>query len=111
MAVSSKLTLNYGLRYEQMGPWSERYDRLSVLQPTVPNEVASASGRSLYGQAGTGKLARQPEPEQPEAGAIFSRHVLGLHTGWTTRPSSEVAMASFTSRMMSGGIWCRITTR
>ncbi len=70
--VSSKLTLNYGVRYEQMGPWSERYDRLSVLQPTAPNEAASASGRSL-----TGKLALVNSPDNPsrnnqKRGNLFS---------------------------------------
>ena len=35
---SNRLTLNYGVRFEQMGPWSERYDRLSVLLPNAPDD-------------------------------------------------------------------------
>ena len=33
--VTPRLTINYGLRFENMGPWSERFNRLSVLQPTA----------------------------------------------------------------------------
>ena len=40
-----KLTLNWGLRYELQGPWSERYNRLSYLDPTVVNSaVTGCSG-------------------------------------------------------------------
>jgi hypothetical protein len=35
--VSSKLTLNLGLRYELQGPWSERYNRLTYFDPKVVN--------------------------------------------------------------------------
>ena len=38
--IGSRLTVNYGVRFEQMGPWSERYDRLSVLLPGVANPIA-----------------------------------------------------------------------
>ena len=31
--ITSRLTLNYGVRFEQMGPWSERFDRMIVLLP------------------------------------------------------------------------------
>ena len=41
--VNRKLTLNYGLRWEGMGPFTEKWDRLAVLQlgaqnPLVPNK-------------------------------------------------------------------------
>ena len=43
--VSNKLTLNLGLRYELQGPWSERYNRLSYLNPTAVNRgVTGCSG-------------------------------------------------------------------
>lgn len=34
--ATSKLTLNLGIRWEQNSPYTERYNRLSVLEPNVP---------------------------------------------------------------------------
>ncbi|MGH9433325.1 MAG: TonB-dependent receptor domain-containing protein, partial [Terriglobia bacterium] len=34
--VNGKLTLNYGVRWEQNGPYSERFNRLSYLAPNAP---------------------------------------------------------------------------
>ncbi|HET7891938.1 MAG TPA: TonB-dependent receptor, partial [Candidatus Sulfotelmatobacter sp.] len=40
--VTSKLTLNLGVRYELQGPWSERYDKMTYFNPTATN--ASVTG-------------------------------------------------------------------
>jgi len=48
--ATSKLTLNLGLRYEQQGPWSERFDRLSYFDPSAANLASQASGRSDRGE-------------------------------------------------------------
>lgn len=48
--VTSRLTLNLGLRYEQQGPWSERFDRLSYFDPSAINLASQASGRSDRGE-------------------------------------------------------------
>ena len=37
--ASSKLTVNMGFRWEHSGPWTERYDRLSFLDPNVANPI------------------------------------------------------------------------
>src|SRR5882724_9440594 len=42
--ITSRLTFNYGFRFEQMGPWSERYDRMVVLIPNADNPVTAAAG-------------------------------------------------------------------
>jgi hypothetical protein len=43
--VTSKLTLNLGLRYELQGPWSERFDRMTYFNPSVANSsVTGCSG-------------------------------------------------------------------
>jgi hypothetical protein len=43
--VTSKLTLNLGLRYELQGPWSERYNRLTYFNPAAVNSsVTGCSG-------------------------------------------------------------------
>ena len=44
--LTSKLTLNLGLRYELQGPWSERYDKMTYFNPSVANS-------SVTGCAGT----------------------------------------------------------
>lgn len=50
--LTSRLTLNYGFRLDQMGPWSERFDRLSVLIPNADNPLASVTGLPLKGKFG-----------------------------------------------------------
>jgi len=42
--VTSKLTLNLGLRYELQGTWSERYDKMTYFNPSAAN--ASVTGCS-----------------------------------------------------------------
>ena len=42
--VSKKLTLNYGVRWELPGYWTERYDRLTVFQPGAQNPVLASAG-------------------------------------------------------------------
>ncbi|HEV2500176.1 MAG TPA: carboxypeptidase-like regulatory domain-containing protein [Terriglobia bacterium] len=76
--ATSKLTLNYGLRWEQTGPYSERYNRLSELDPNVatnlpalpcsvlPAATAAALGKSqiclgsLTGDLGLVATAQNP---------------------------------------------------
>jgi len=50
--ATNKLTLNLGLRYDLQGPWSERFNRLSYFDPTVPsflNAYLPAGARSVNG--------------------------------------------------------------
>ena len=43
--VTSKLTVNLGLRYELQGPWSERFDRMTYFDPKPTNSsVTGCSG-------------------------------------------------------------------
>ena len=43
--VTSKLTLNLGLRYELQGPWSERFDKMTYFDPKATNSsVTGCSG-------------------------------------------------------------------
>ncbi len=41
--VNNKLTLNLGVRWEQTGPFSERFNRISYLQPNLSTSVAGLS--------------------------------------------------------------------
>lgn len=50
--VTSRLTLNLGVRFEQLGPWSERFDRMIVLLPGVTNELGGLVGMNLKGKIG-----------------------------------------------------------
>jgi hypothetical protein len=62
---SSKLTLNFGLRYELQGTWSDAYGRLSYWDPTATNATVSGcfgAGTSCPGDAflvGTGRNSGQ----------------------------------------------------
>lgn len=42
--VSTKLSLNLGLRYELQGTWSEAYDRLTYWDPTAKNVTVTGCG-------------------------------------------------------------------
>ena len=45
--LSSKLTLNLGLRYELQGTWSERFDRLTYFDPTATNATVTGCGGTV----------------------------------------------------------------
>ena len=47
--VTPKLTLNLGVRWEHDGPWTERYNRISIFDPTQPNSVLAAGGLNVPG--------------------------------------------------------------
>jgi hypothetical protein len=66
--VSSKLTLNLGLRWEQPGAFAEDRDRLTVWQPDAPDPLAAAVGLPLHGQ-----VALTNSPQYP------SRYEQKLH--------------------------------
>jgi hypothetical protein len=42
--ATNKLTLNLGLRYEQQGPWSERFDRMTYFDQPSISSLAGPSG-------------------------------------------------------------------
>jgi hypothetical protein len=48
--MSSKLTMNYGVRWELPGPWTERFDRLTVLLPDAESPVAKPTGLPIRGK-------------------------------------------------------------
>jgi hypothetical protein len=49
--ITPRLTLNYGIRFEQMGPWTERFDRLTVLLPEERDaELSGLVGADLGGR-------------------------------------------------------------
>jgi hypothetical protein len=48
--VSRKLNLNIGVRYEQPGPWSERFDRMSVWMLGAEHPYAKLTGMPLRGR-------------------------------------------------------------
>jgi hypothetical protein len=47
-----KLTLIVGLRYDYMGTWTERFDRLSLWMPSAQSPVAAQTGLPLVGRLG-----------------------------------------------------------
>ncbi|MGH9843304.1 MAG: carboxypeptidase regulatory-like domain-containing protein [Blastocatellia bacterium] len=59
--VNQKLTLNYGLRWELPGPWTERFNRLVVFQPNVPNPLTRSTAL-----ASRGNVALVNSPDRPD---------------------------------------------
>jgi len=47
--VTSKLTLNLGLRYEVESPYTERYNRLASFDPTLPSPARNAQFPNITG--------------------------------------------------------------
>ena len=57
--LNSKLTLNYGLRYDIDLPASEAFDRFSAVDPTLPNpDAGNILGAYTYFGNGTGRNGR-----------------------------------------------------
>jgi hypothetical protein len=74
--ATNSLTLTLGLRYEVTGPWTERFNRISVFLPTTPSPLATATGLPLVGSVGLVNT-----PQRPDRTAVntnykeFSPHV------------------------------------
>ena len=75
--VTPRLTLNYGLRFEQMGPWSERFDRMIVLLPSLKNDLSGPTGLNLLGKIGLVHSPDSPSRNNTKLGNLFSPR-LGL---------------------------------
>lgn len=89
--IGSRLTLNYGVRLERLGPWSERFDRLVVLLPDAPNDLNGRGGLQLKGRMGLVNSPDSPSRNNNEPRNVWSPR-LGLayrvnsktvfRTGW-----------------------------
>ncbi len=55
--MTSKLTLNLGVRYDFNRPRTERHDRYRGFDPNAPNQVAAGRLGAIVGAAGQGGLA------------------------------------------------------
>lgn len=84
MQVNSKLTLNFGIRYEQMGPWSERFDRLVVLLPNADNERSGRGGLNFKGRFGLVN-----SPDSPSRNSTGLRNVFSPRLGLAYRLSNK----------------------
>jgi len=73
--LTPRLTLNYGVRFEQMGPWSERFDRLIVLLPGATNELSGVL--NLKGKIGFVNSPDSPSRNNTKLGNLWSPR-LGL---------------------------------
>lgn len=102
--VTSRLTLNFGVRWENQRPATERYNRLDFFNTNAINPISSAVGMTLKGQFeyaginGNDRYAWQPENDDfaPRAGIAYKitdRLVARIGAGIFYLPPS--AMISF----------------
>src|SRR5262249_52780192 len=86
--VSSGITLNYGVRFEQMGPWSERFDRMIVLLPGAANELTG--NLNLKGKFGLVNPPDSPSRNNTKLGNLWAPR-LGL--AWRVNNKTVVRTA------------------
>jgi hypothetical protein len=82
--VTPSLTVDYGLRFEQMGPWSERFDRMTVLLPGVTNDLSGPTGLDLKGRLGLVNSPDNPSRNNTKLGNLFSPR-FGLAYRWNNK--------------------------
>jgi hypothetical protein len=70
--ISQRFTLNYGVRFDQMGPWSERFDRMVVLLPNAENELAQATGLPIKGRIGLVNSPDNPSRNNTKLGNLWA---------------------------------------
>lgn len=75
--ATPRFTINYGVRFERMGPWSERFDRMSVLLPDAPNGLAARTGLPLRGNVGLVNSPDNPSRNNTKLGNLLAPR-LGL---------------------------------
>jgi hypothetical protein len=79
--VTSRLALNLGLRYEQPGPWTERYDRISVFLSNAASPLAQPTGLPL-----AGRIAAVNSPDRSGRSAIeMNRKAFSPRIGFAYR--------------------------
>jgi hypothetical protein len=85
--LTPRLTLNYGLRLEQMGPWSERYDRMVVLIPDAQNPLSGPTGLNLHG-----KLGLVNSPDRPSRNNMDLHNLLSPRLGLAFRLTNKTVI-------------------
>jgi len=86
--VSNKLTLNYGVRWEVPGYWTERYDRMTVFQPGAQNPVLQAAGLPYQGD-----VVLVNSPRFPDRHNILPHHnLLAPRVGIAYRLTSKTVI-------------------
>jgi hypothetical protein len=89
MQVGSRLTLNFGVRLEQMGPWSERFDRLVVLLPNADHPLNGRGGLNFKGRFG---LVNSPDSPSRNNNAL--RNVVSPRFGLAFRLNNKTVIRS-----------------
>lgn len=101
--INSKLTVNYGLRWDYYSPSSEKYDRLSFFDPNGANPGAGGlAGRLAFAGSGWGNASfGAPYPEDPWYGGFAPR--LGAVYSLTDRTVFRAGYGIFYSQAFYPG--------
>ena len=83
--LNQKLTLNYGLRWELPGPWTERHDRQVVFLPNQASPLAAATGLPLQGNVALVNSAAYSSRDSQE----FHWRLFAPRVGFTYRLNNQ----------------------
>lgn len=90
-AVTKRLTLTYGLRWELPGTWTERHDRNADFLPDAPSPFAAVMGMPNL----KGKLAMVNTPDRPDRHSIdYPYNKLSPRIGLAYRLTDRVVIRS-----------------
>jgi hypothetical protein len=98
--ISSKLTLNYGVRWELPGPWTERRDLQAVFLPNEQSPLAQATRLPLNGNVAFVNSKDYPSRYSQEFHWRLFAPRLGLAYGLTNKTVLRVGYGIFSCPTM-----------
>jgi hypothetical protein len=91
--ATQKLTFHLGARWEEVSPFTERHDRISLFNPTAPNDTIAANLKGVTAPLGNYELANTTE--HPSRMAVNPDHMqFSPHIGASYRIAPNTVLNS-----------------